>query len=252
MNPASNARGLWSLDELTSSEAQALLAAARSLKQAEGRGWPLKGKHVAVLCERRSGAAADVFTAAARGLGAQVTRIRPSTSRLTKSSDLYDAAHVLGRLYDAIECDDMGEALMMELARCAAVPVSNVLVRERHPTRMLADLMAMQEISAAPFDAMTVCVIDDERAPWSVAWKRIADVTGIGVLAGATVAPPVPAAPVHGPIAFVCDPQGPRCSDGLPALMAVRRDNAGAVSLARRQVTNHRFVVQALLARTVN
>ncbi|MDE2296650.1 MAG: hypothetical protein KGK18_00630, partial [Burkholderiales bacterium] len=70
MNQVLNQRGLWSLDELTAPLAQALLATARAIKQAKGHGQPLKGKHVAVLCECDPGGAADVYSAAARGLGA--------------------------------------------------------------------------------------------------------------------------------------------------------------------------------------
>ena len=252
MNQALHSHGLWSLDELSSSDAQTLLATARALKRARGRGVPLRGKHVAVLCERPHGIAADVFTAAARGLGAQVTRIRPSTSRLTESGDMHDTARVLGRLYDAIECDGMSQAFMLELTRTAAVPVSNVLLRDRHPTRMLADLMTMQEVSAGPMGELMMCVVGDEQAPWSVAWRQMAAVTGIGVSFGAALALAEQAGQAPQIIAFICDPQGARCTDGQPALMVVTRDDARAVSLARRQVANHRFVVQALLAHTVN
>ena len=252
MNQALHLRGLWSLDALTSSDAQTLLSTAKALKQAKGGSAPLKGKHVALLREQPAHAAADVFTSAARGLGAQVTHIRPSASRLSETDDLRDAARVLGRLYDAIECDGMGQAFMLELARMAAVPVCNVLLKERHPTRMLADIMTMQEIGAEPFDTIMVRVVDDERAPWSAAWLQMATVTGIGVVAGNLHAKAVPAEQRALPVAFVCDPKGARCADGQPALVALRRDDPRAVSLAQRQVANHRFVVQALLTQIIN
>ena len=249
MNQVLHQRGLWSLDELTAPDAQALLATARAFKQAKGHGVSLKGKHVAVLCECLPGAAVDVFTVAARGLGAQVTSIRPSESRLIDSDDIRAMARILGRLYDAIECDGMDPAFMLELARTAAVPVTNVLLQDRHPTRMLADLMTMQEVSAGPVGALTVCVVGDERSPWSIAWRKFAAVCGLVVFAGA---PCEPADPVARPIVFVCDPQGSRCTDGHPALKVAGRGDRRAVSLARQQVTNHRFVVQALLSHSIN
>ena len=248
MNQVLHQRGLWSLDELTAHQAQALLATARAIKQAKGHGQPLKGKHVAVLCECGPGDATDVYSAAARGLGAQVTCIRPSDSRLTDAGDIRAMARILGRLYDAIECDGMDPAFMLELARTAAVPVSNVLLQDRHPTRMLADLMTMQEVCAGPQSALTVCVIGDERSPWSVAWRQVAAVCGVVVLAGTSGQA---ADPVVRPIVFVCDLQGSRCTDGQPALRAVGVDNPRGVSLARRQVANHRYVVQALLSQSV-
>lgn len=249
MNQVLHQRGLWSLDELTAPDARALLATARAFKQAKGHGLPLKGKHVAVLCECPPGAVADVFTVAARGLGAQVTSIRPSESRLVDSDDIRAMARILGRLYDAIECDGMDPAFMLELARTAAVPVTNVLLQDRHPTRMLADLMTMQEFSAGPVEALTVCVVGDERSPWSVVWREFAAVCGLVVFAG----DPCEAVDLATrPIVFVCDPQGARCSDGHPALKMAGSGSRRAVSLARQQVTNHRFVVQALLSHTIN
>ena len=115
MNQQLHKRGLWSIDELSSDDVQTLLATARSLKQAQGRGVPLKGKHMAVLGDRSAGTGSDVFTMAALGLGAQVTHIPPRTLRLTASGDMGDAGRILGRLYDAIECDGMGEAFMLAL-----------------------------------------------------------------------------------------------------------------------------------------
>jgi hypothetical protein len=258
MNHASHPRGLWSLDELTSSDAHDLLATARALKQAKGHGLPLKGKHVAVLSEQRDGAAADVFTAAARGLGAQVTHIHPSASRLTEAGGMQQTARILGRLYDAIECEGMAQTSMFELMRAAAVPVFNVLAQTCHPTRLLGDLMTMQEISGGPCCEMTLCVLGDERAPWSVAWRQMGGVTGMAVVAGAAAvagAVPMPAGPAARtarPIGFVCDPDGDRCADGQPALTVLGRDGPNAVSLARQQMTNHRFIVQALLTHTIN
>jgi ornithine carbamoyltransferase len=249
MNPTLSPPGLWSLDALTPADAQALLATARSLKQAPGGAGLLKGKHVALLCERPLRPAADVFSAAARGLGARVTLIRQETAQLAERGELDSTARLLGRLYDAIECDGMDPALMRALLRSAAVPVSNVLLRDRHPTRMLADVMTMLEISPAPCEEITLCVVGDEHAPWSLAWRHMSAVTGIGVLAGAPM-PPGPEAAAPG-LAFVCDPQGPRCADGQPALLLLRRTDRRAVSLAGRQVANHRFVVQALLAQTI-
>jgi ornithine carbamoyltransferase len=258
MNHALHPRGLWSFDELSSSDARTLLSTARAFKKDKAHATPLKGKHVAVLCEHARSGAADVYTAAARGLGAQVTRIRPSASGLTGPGDMHDTARVMGRLYDAIECDGMDQAFMLELARTAAVPVSNVLMPGYHPTRLLADLMTMQEIATGPIGALTVCVLGDAQAPWSVAWRRMAAVTGVSVRSGEPreLAEQAEQAQKSGQaapgIAFVSDPGGERCTDGQPALMAVGRDDAGGVSLARRQVTNHRFVVQALLAHTIN
>ena len=245
MNQKLHQRGLWTLDDLSAADAQTLLTTARALKQAQGRGLPLKGKHVAVLGDSRPGGETDVFTAAALGLGAQVTRILPNTLRLAAKGDRRDTARVLGRLYDAIECDGMGQAFMLELKGAAAIPVSNVLMPDRHPTRMLADLMTLQEIGACPIDALTLCVAGEEGTPWSVAWRRIAALTGIAIV-------PVALAERHPrPVCFLFDPLGATCADGQPTLRMTVGNVGPGVSLASRQMTNHRHVVEALLAQTV-
>ncbi len=245
MNQELHPRGLWTLDDLSTADAQTLLTTARALKQAQGRGLPLKGKHVAVLGDSHPGGETDVFTEAARGLGAQVTRILPKTLRLAAMGDRRDAARVLGRLYDAIECDGMGRAFMLELKGAAAIPVSNVLMPDRHPTRMLADLMTLQEISAGPIDALTLRVAAEEGAPWSVAWRQIAAVTGIVVVTETS------RNPASHPTGFLCDPLGALCADGQPALLVIDRDDRPGTSLACQQVINHRYVVQALLVQSV-
>ena len=108
--------------------------------------------------------------------------------------------------------------------------------------------MTMQEINPGPLGALALHVMGGARAPWGAAWRYMAGVTGIDVAAGTRRAPP----PELPRVAFVCDPRGPRCSDGQPALRVVRGEDGQAVSLAERQVINHRFVVQALLTHTIS
>ena len=245
MNQKLHQRGLWTLDDLSAADARTLLTTARALKQAQGRGLPLKGKHVAVLGDSRPGGETDVFTAAALGLGAQVTRILPNTLGLAAKGDRRDTARVLGRLYDAIECDGLGQAFMLELRSAAAIPVSNVLMPDRHPTRMLADLMTLHEISAGPIEALTIRVASEEGAPWIAAWRQMATVTGIAVVSDRL------RNNAAQPIGFLCDPLGALCADGQPAFLVMGRADRPGVSLACQQVINHRYVVQALLAQSV-
>ncbi len=245
MNQQLHQRGLWTLDELSAADAHTLLTMACAFKQAQGTGLPLKGKHLAVLGEGPPAGETDVFTAAAIGLGAQVTRILANTLRLAAKGDRHDTARVLGRLYDAIECDGLGQALMLELNSVASIPVFNVLMPDRHPTRMLADLMTLQEFSAGPVEGLTICVAGEEDGPWVAAWRQLAAVTGV------VVVPVVSLEDAARPRCFLCDPRGALCADGQPAFRVVGRDDRPGVSLARQQVTNHRYVVQALLAQTV-
>lgn len=245
MNQKMHQRGLWTLDELSTADAQTLLTTARVLRQAQAPGLPLKGKHVAVLDDLPATGEADVFTSAALGLGAQVTRIPPGTLRLAGRADRRDTGRVLGRLYDAIECDGLGQVLMLELKSTAAIPVSNVLAPGRHPTRMLADLMTLQQSASCPIDEITICVAGDADSPWAIAWRQFAAVTGVGVIAGAA------SGMTPGPGRYLFDPAGELCADGQPAMRAMDGTGRSGESLGPEQVANHRFVVQALLAQTI-
>lgn len=245
MNQKMHQRGLWTLDELSTADAQTLLTTARVLKQAQAPGLPLKGKHVAVLDDPPASGETDVFTAAALGLGAQVTRIPPGTLRLAGRADRRDTARVLGRLYDAIECDGLGQALMLELKSAAAIPVSNVLATGRHPTRMLADLMTLQLAASCPIDAITILVAGNVDSAWADAWRRFGVVTGVGVIVGGATG----TAP--GRARYLFDPGGELCADGQPVMRAIDDAGRSGESLGPEQVANHRFVVQALLAQTI-
>ena len=58
------------------------------------------------------------------------------------------AARLLGRLYDAIECDDLPAQLAIDLERDAGVPVFNGLGGPEHASCMLARMMSSADASA--------------------------------------------------------------------------------------------------------
>lgn len=248
MNRHLQHRGLWSLDELSASQAHTLLAAARALKHGSGRDQPLRGKHLAVLSEAPNSHSTDAFTRAAQSLGAQVTRIRPSLSRLAGPDEVRTTARLLDRLYDAVQCDDIDDDVMRELAAAAAIPVYNAVAGDQHPTRMLADLMSMQEAVAQRGNGVALCLLGGERSAWCAAWRQLGQVIGPAIRV--QPASPPAGAGVHG-VDFVCDLLGKRCVDGHPALAARSCSTGSTASLAQQQVANHGYMVQAMLSTTV-
>ena len=238
-----NHRSLWSLDNLSSADVLALLDTASSLKKATQEGHPqrpLRGKNIAVMCESPSDPALASFTAAAAALGAQVAHIRPSSSRITQSAASHDTAVVLGRLYDAIECEGMPLSLVQEVERTAGRPVFNGLAAADHPLRVLGDLMTMREHSGKPLSQTTLHLLSDEHSPENDAWRRAAALTGLQLRTT-----PSDQAPD-----FLWDAQSPtRCSDGRAELACSCPGEHPP--LAADQVDNHRFTLQALLCSTV-
>jgi ornithine carbamoyltransferase len=118
-----------------------VLASARTLRRAAlaGATQPLlRGKNFALLCEADDTEAA-LFRDAAAELGAHVAQIRPSLSELSTSNDVQHTARMLGRLYDALECQGMPASLVRQVGAGAGVPVYDGIALPGHPTARLAE-----------------------------------------------------------------------------------------------------------------
>ena len=137
-------RDVLSLGHLSSPRdvASVLDNARRLQRQAQaGETHPLllRGKHLGLLCEDDTDACATLFCRAALELGAHVAHIRPSASGLATPPDVQRTARILGRLYDAVECQGMPTALVRQLRRDAGVPVYDGIASREHPSAGLAD-----------------------------------------------------------------------------------------------------------------
>ncbi len=120
-----------------------LIASAQGLKRAAlaGQLRPLlRGKNVALLCEAPDGADGTLFQRAASELGAHVALVRPSVSSLTSVKSVQDTARMLGRLYDAIECQGVPSTIVEQIRRDAGVPVFDGLASPNHHCASLAGL----------------------------------------------------------------------------------------------------------------
>jgi ornithine carbamoyltransferase len=129
-----------------------MLAQARSLQRdALAGGTPplLRGRKLGLLCEADDAEDARLFRRAATELGAHVAHVRPVLSEGSPAQEVRHTARLLGRLYDAIECQGMGAALVRRLAAEAGVPVYDGLACATHPTARLADHL---EGDASPTD----------------------------------------------------------------------------------------------------
>lgn len=111
---------------MTTTELAALLSSAKALQQAAASGHGrvlLRGKNIGLLSESPDNAAAVLFIGAAQGLGAQVALIRPGHAGLLEASSAQATARMLGRLYDAIECQGLPSDLVEQLRLECGVPV---------------------------------------------------------------------------------------------------------------------------------
>src|SRR3990167_9446367 len=108
-------RSLWAVESLSSTELLVVLDAARRLTAAapDGRvGVSLRGRNLALLDDLPPSEAVGSLRSAAIGLGAQVSHLRPRAARISAQAIDTATARMLGRLYDAIDCEAMPPALV--------------------------------------------------------------------------------------------------------------------------------------------
>jgi len=131
------------LEQMSPRDVSALLANARTLQRAAQAGTTqplLRGKNLGLLCENDD-VDATLFRRAAVELGAHVAQIRPSLSDLSTPQEVLHTARMLGRLYDAVECQGMAPALVQQVGDGAGVPVYDGIASKAHATAKLADML---------------------------------------------------------------------------------------------------------------
>jgi len=120
---------------------RALIDLAQALRRAAAAGQLqplLRGRNLGLLCPDDSATPARLFRDAGMLLGAQVAHI--GTSQLGRSSaqELLDTARMLGRLYDAVECQGLDSAVVQQIAVLAGITVYDGLATDDALIRRLA------------------------------------------------------------------------------------------------------------------
>ena len=121
-----------------------LLARARLLQRAASAGniaLLLRGKNLGLLCEAQPDEAQALFRSAAEELGARVAVMHSDLSLASTVQEVQDTARVLGRLYDAVECQGLDPALVACIGLHANIPVFDGVAAKDHPVDQLAELL---------------------------------------------------------------------------------------------------------------
>lgn len=249
--PAVDPRSLWSFDALSGRDVQCLLDTGLRLRDAHRAGTPsapLRGRNLALLNQQGSAEESDHLREAALGLGAKVADLP------TQVGGPGDAATVrlLGRLYDAIDCDSLAPAVVESIARESGVPVFNGLGRAGHPSRAIAELLPLQERCGKPLAQLNLCYLGDPGTPCSVALLRLAAHCGIGLRIVPTATAGVPAALPPGRFRLC----GSRAEAEAEADLVIDASDGRSWSLpgvdAAERRANHRYALQAMLLATMN
>lgn len=144
MYPLLKCRSAADFQRMSQRDMDAIVAGARTLQRdARSGGMPalLRGRYLGVMSDTIDNDESRLFTRAAAELGARVAHIVPKLSRSSSDDEVRRTARVLGRLYDAVECQGTPPQLVQQLADAASVPVFEGISSAQHPTARLADLV---------------------------------------------------------------------------------------------------------------
>ena len=131
--------------KLSPLNAASLLARARILQRAcvDGTTRPLlRGKNLGLVYEAQPAESLAFFRRAAEELSAHVAVMRSSLSAATTPQEVQPPARMLGRLYDAIECQGLDPALVRCIGQHAGIPVFEGAAMKTHPASQLAELLS--------------------------------------------------------------------------------------------------------------
>ena len=141
MFPAIHHRRLWAPLALSAEELQRLREAGEQLRDAGRAGAgtsALRARQVALICDLPLPPATRALARAVADTGGTVTLLQAGAWRAKPPEAMRDAARVLGRLYDAIDCCDLPRTVVEQIEREAGVPVLDGLAGAGHPLRGLA------------------------------------------------------------------------------------------------------------------
>ena len=150
MHPTLSHHGVLAFDPIAPRDVAFVLDNARALQLAAQAGelrTLLRGRKFGLLCEVDNDSDSDrardaaLFRRAAVELGAHVAHIRPSLTDLSTPQEVQNTARMLGRLYDAVECQGMAPELVHQMGVDAGVPVYDGIASQRHPTAKLDELL---------------------------------------------------------------------------------------------------------------
>ncbi len=106
---------------------------------------PLAGRMVALIFEKPSTRTRVSFDVGVRQMGGQTMVLSGAEMQLGHGETIADTARVLSRYVDLIMIRTYEEAVLLELADHATVPVINGLTNRTHPCQIMADVMTYEE-----------------------------------------------------------------------------------------------------------
>src|SRR5690348_10671945 len=162
---------LLSIEKLTRSEMERILATAITIKQRRRRGepQPLVGQTWAMIFSKASTRTRVSFEVGIRELGGQVVFLPAGEIQIGRGEPIKDTARVLGRMVHGAIFRTFAQADVEEFAQYAQIPTINALTDEEHPCQILADIFTFQE-SRGPVLGKVVTFLGDGACNVAHSW----------------------------------------------------------------------------------
>ena len=162
---------LLSIEKLTRSDMERILAEATVMKRERGRHKtaPLAGQTWALIFNKSSTRTRVSFEVGIRELGRQVMFLSASEIQIGRGEPIKDTARVLGRMIHGAVIRTFAQSDVEEFALYARVPTVNALTDDEHPCQVLSDIFTFQE-KRGSIQGKVVTFIGDGACNMPVSW----------------------------------------------------------------------------------
>jgi ornithine carbamoyltransferase len=135
-----------SIRDFSPSEIQYLLILGRQVKaDPTGFGMALRRQTLAMIFEKPSLRTRVTFDVGIQQLGGFSLYLSPAEINLGKRESVYDVTKNLERMVQGIMIRTFDHEIVVEMARCASIPVINGLTNYSHPCQAMADYFTIWE-----------------------------------------------------------------------------------------------------------
>ena len=174
-------RDLLELSSLTRAELETIFGEAARMKadlRAGRSERPLVGRTLVMIFEKPSLRTRVTFETGIKQLGGASVYLAPDDIRLGERETVGDIARNLSRWVDLIVARTFSHRSLVELARCATIPVINGLSDRCHPCQVLADVLTLREHKGA-LEPLDVAFVGDGNNVVN-SWLEAAGALGFG------------------------------------------------------------------------
>ncbi|MBS0234949.1 MAG: ornithine carbamoyltransferase [Proteobacteria bacterium] len=178
MTSQTSPRHFLDIADLDSKTLRRIIDAAHAMKKAgkrvpkELRPKGIEDLVLAMIFEKPSTRTRVSFDVAMRQLGGGGLVLNHTDLQLGRGESVADTARVLSRYVDGIMIRANAHATLMELVKCATIPVINGLTEKSHPCQVMADIQTFEE-HLGPIRGKTVAWVGDGNNV-AVSWMHAA------------------------------------------------------------------------------